>query len=108
MPIKLAHVNDIPEGKSIIVNGPNGLEIALFNVDGRIYALNNLCPHMGGPLGEGCLNHYMISCPWHGWEFDVRDGRCENMPSDNARSIPIYIENDYVYLSDRDIDIISS
>ncbi len=48
MQVKLANVQDIPEGKSIVVKSPNGQEIALFKWEGEVYALNNTCPHMGG------------------------------------------------------------
>ncbi|HEY2827829.1 MAG TPA: Rieske 2Fe-2S domain-containing protein [Pirellulales bacterium] len=49
--------------------------VALFNVDGQFFALDGVCPHQGGPLGEGELTGCIISCPWHGWQFDVRTGQ---------------------------------
>ena len=49
--------------------------LALFNVDGEIYALDNTCPHAGGPLGEGALEQDVVICPWHGWKFNVRTGQ---------------------------------
>jgi nitrite reductase (NADH) small subunit len=49
--------------------------IALFNVDGTLYALDGICPHQGGPLGKGCLEGTLVTCPWHGWQFDVRTGQ---------------------------------
>lgn len=48
--------------------------IALFNVDGSIYALDGICPHQGGPLGKGQLCGSIVTCPWHGWQFDVSTG----------------------------------
>ena len=49
--------------------------IALFNWDGTFYALDNTCPHQGGPLGEGYLEASgVVSCPWHGWTFDLKSG----------------------------------
>ena len=57
----------------------NGIWIALFNVDGTFYAMDNSCPHAGGPLGEGKVNGGIVECPWHGWRFDIRTGtRVEN------------------------------
>ena len=50
-------------------------EIALFHVDGNFYALENACPHQGGPLAEGFLEGAMVTCPWHAWCFDVRSGK---------------------------------
>jgi nitrite reductase/ring-hydroxylating ferredoxin subunit len=49
--------------------------VALFNVAGRLYALDGICPHQGGPLGKGSLQGGVVTCPWHGWQFDVRTGQ---------------------------------
>jgi nitrite reductase (NADH) small subunit len=49
--------------------------VALFNVDGTIHALDGICPHQGGPLGKGQLQGCIVTCPWHGWQFDVSTGR---------------------------------
>ena len=48
---------------------------ALFNVDGQFFALDGVCPHQGGPLGQGELCGSIVTCPWHGWQFDVEDGK---------------------------------
>ena len=63
--------------------------LALFNIDGTIYALDNTCPHAGGPLGEGTLEGNLISCPWHGWKFDVPTGTCMKNPTEAWR-VPCY------------------
>ena len=55
--------------------------LALFNVDGEIFALDNTCPHAGGPLGEGTLEQEIVTCPWHGWKFNVRNGQRLKNPS---------------------------
>lgn len=54
-----------------------GKSIALFNVDGTFHALDNECPHRGGPLGEGELIGCVVTCPWHAWDFDVRTGESQ-------------------------------
>ena len=54
--------------------------IALFNADGAFYALDGVCPHQGGPLGKGKLSGCVLTCPWHGWQFDVRDGQHQLNP----------------------------
>ncbi|MBS4168663.1 Rieske 2Fe-2S domain-containing protein [Parachlamydia sp. AcF125] len=96
--VKLALVSDIPEGKSIIVEGPEGLCIALFKLKGEIFALNNACPHMGGPLGEGCIEQETVTCPWHGWQFNIQSGYCDNMQGNTTRKISIRIEQNLIYL----------
>ena len=52
-------------------------EIAVYNVDGTFYATQNECVHIKGPLGAGRLDGCVITCPWHGWQYDVRTGENE-------------------------------
>src|SRR5262245_36185843 len=52
----------------------DGKDVAVFNVDGTFYALDNTCPHRGGPLGEGELEGCAVTCPWHAWTFDLKTG----------------------------------
>jgi len=66
-------VSDVAPGTGKLV-AVDGKEIALFNVDGTFYALDNECPHRGGPLGEGDLEGCIVTCPWHAWQYDVRTG----------------------------------
>lgn len=96
--MKLANIEDVPPGKSIVVLINDGREIALFNVDGNIYALDNACPHMGGPLGEGELENGCVTCPWHGWQFDVKTGACANMPGQDALPVAIEIKDTEIFL----------
>ncbi|MGB2953257.1 MAG: Rieske 2Fe-2S domain-containing protein [Gaiellaceae bacterium] len=49
--------------------------IALANVDGELYAVQGHCLHLHGPLGEGRLDGHVLTCPWHGWQYDVRTGK---------------------------------
>lgn len=55
-------------------------ELALVNVGGTFYAVDNACPHQHGPLGEGAVQDHSVICPWHQWEFDVRTGECFEDP----------------------------
>ena len=50
-------------------------DVAIFNVGGELFALENSCPHQGGPLADGWLENGLVTCPWHGWCFDVRTGK---------------------------------
>lgn len=52
-----------------------GRDLVVVCVDGRFYALDNRCPHLGGPLGRGRVEGRSIVCPWHGWKWDVKSGR---------------------------------
>jgi len=71
--VKVAQISDIPAGQGKCVE-VEGKRIALFNVEGSFYALDDVCPHQGGPLGEGELMGNVVTCPWHGWEYDVTTG----------------------------------
>jgi len=62
-------------------------DIAVFNVDGKFYALSNVCAHKGGPLNEGMFEKYLVTCPWHGWKYDVRTG---NPPHEGGDSVDCY------------------
>ena len=94
----IAKVSDIPADQGLVVRLSDGNEIALFHCDGRVYALNNSCPHMQGPLGEGEVTAGTVTCPWHGWQFDIKSGDCINMPGESATCVTVNVENGLVYL----------
>jgi len=70
--------------------------VALFNVDGEIFALDGVCPHQGGPLGQGQLSGCVVTCPWHGWQFDVRNGEHQINANLKHATFPVKIEEDDV------------
>ncbi len=71
---RVARLAECPPG-SAIERVAEGRVIALYNVEGTVYALDGVCPHQGGPLGDGALEACIVTCPWHGWQFDVRTGQ---------------------------------
>jgi nitrite reductase (NADH) small subunit len=71
---RIAEERECPPG-SCLERVVEGRIVALFNVDGEYYALDGVCPHQGGPLGKGRLTGVVVTCPWHGWQFDVRNGQ---------------------------------
>ncbi len=72
--IPVAAIDEIPEGTGIeVIIGDRVM--AVYHVDGRVYAQDGICPHAGGPLGAGSLTGCIVTCPWHGWQFDVTTGR---------------------------------
>ncbi len=87
----VAGVTDLVEGtgKTIEIGEK---EIALFNVGGVFHAIENTCCHRGGPVGDGDLDGHTVSCPWHGWRFDVASGECLNSPGDWLRTYEVVIE----------------
>lgn len=73
--VKLASLDELPPGSALEVEH-DGRIIALFHDDDGIHAIDGICPHQGGPLANGERKGSIVTCPWHGWQFDVRDGRC--------------------------------
>ena len=78
--VRVAGAGELEPGEGRVVE-VEGRSIALFNVDGRYYAIDNLCPHRGGPLGEGDLDGAVVACPWHAWRWDVTTGANTNNPA---------------------------
>jgi nitrite reductase/ring-hydroxylating ferredoxin subunit len=72
--------------------------IALFNVDGRFFALDGICPHQGGPLGKGSLAGCIVTCPWHGFQFDVTTGQHQTSRSLVQPTFPVKVENGEVWV----------
>ncbi len=70
-----------------------GTTIALFNVDGTVFALDNTCLHQGGPLGEGMLEGEVVTCPWHMWEYNVRTGENVGDASLKVKRYDVQVEN---------------
>lgn len=73
----------------------NGKAIAVFNVEGQFYAIDNDCPHRQGPLARGRLEGATIRCPMHGWLFDLRTGACLNQPQQAVCCHPIRLDGDH-------------
>jgi nitrite reductase (NADH) small subunit len=71
-----------------------GVAVCLANVDGRLAAMSNLCPHRGGPLGQGWIEGEAVVCPWHSWSFSTRTG--EALPPDCGKVdvFPVRIEGE--------------
>jgi nitrite reductase (NADH) small subunit len=71
--VRVAELAATPPGSALVVRAGR-YDIALFNVDGAFYALENACPHQGGPIAEGWVEGLTVTCPWHAWCFDLRSG----------------------------------
>ena len=75
-----------------------GRTLAVFNVGGTYYAMDNSCVHRGGPLGEGDLDGTVVSCPWHGWRWDVTTGANANNPAIRVPCFPVTVEHDEIFV----------
>jgi len=95
--VRIAEVNDCPSGSARELVAEDRL-VALYNVDGEFFALDGVCPHQGGPLGKGTLCGAVVTCPWHGWQFDVTTGQHQLSPSVRQPTFPVKVEEGGVYV----------
>lgn len=96
--VKVASVAEIPpgQGKTVEVAGE---KVALFNVGGTFFAIDDICSHMGANLADGSLEDKVITCPWHGWKYDVTSGICSDDPSVKQRCFQVKVEGADVLVS---------
>jgi thiamine pyrophosphate-dependent acetolactate synthase large subunit-like protein/nitrite reductase/ring-hydroxylating ferredoxin subunit len=88
--------NELPNGRVMTVTaGHKG--ICLTHFEGKYYALENKCPHQGGPLGEGSIENGMLRCPWHGWDFEPCGGSAEGF-DDGLPAFDLKIEGDTIFV----------
>lgn len=95
--VKAAKISEIPQGTGKTVK-LEGQAVALFNVAGNFYATSNTCAHRGGPLGEGSLEGQIVTCPWHGWSFDVATGAATHQAA-SVKTYPVKTEGEDVLVS---------
>lgn len=96
--IKVAQTDQLAPGRSKLIKA-KGREIALFNVAGSFYAIGNSCSHSSGPLVEGRLYGNIVTCPWHGAQFDVTTGQVCGGPATKPVNIyPVYIEGNSIFI----------
>jgi len=88
---KVMSADALEPGASVSVE-IEGQRIALFNVDGNVYAIDDVCPHQGGPLGEGALSGCYVTCPWHAWDFDVTTGELDGDPETQVETFDVRVE----------------
>lgn len=98
--IKIANATDLPAGSSAIVE-IEGRTIAVFNVNGRYFALDNICAHRGGPLGEGFVDprNLTVQCPWHGWVYSLASGVSLIDSMAKVETFEVFVEGEDVKIS---------
>ncbi len=81
--VRLCSIAEAPKPGEVTEGEAQGVPVCLANVEGRLCALNNICPHRGGPLGQGWLEDEAVVCPWHSWAFDTHTG--EALPPEKGK-----------------------
>ena len=96
--IRVAALNDVPRGEAKAFRLGEGRSVALFNVEGRIYATDNQCPHMGYPLTRGAVRHGILTCDWHGRSFDLEGGGCFNSECADLETFRVEVRQDEIWI----------
>jgi len=94
---KVLDLAALPPGgsKYVTVNGEN---VALFRKGDEVFAIGDTCPHQGGSLSEGWVEGDIVTCPLHGWEFDLRTGACMTVPGENVGAYRVSVENGAIFV----------
>ena len=96
--VRVASTNEIPSGQGRMFE-VGGRQVAVFNVDGQFHAIDNVCEHQGGPLAEGELDGCIVTCPWHGWTYDVSTGTSPDDPDTRVRSFQLRIDGNDILVA---------
>jgi nitrite reductase/ring-hydroxylating ferredoxin subunit len=95
--IKVSALSELPPGAMKLL-ALAGIGLAVFNIDGRFYAIRNRCPHEGGPVATGPLKGTLITCPRHGWRFDLTTGQSTNRGAFSVKTYPVVVKEGAVYV----------
>lgn len=90
--VRLCSLAEAPADGEVAEKDARGGMVCLANIEGKLWALDNTCPHRGGPLGQGWVEGHAVVCPWHSWAFDVATG--EALPPDRGHVavLPVRVE----------------
>lgn len=96
--VKLCTVGEVPQPGNVVELETDGVAICLANANGELSALDNVCPHRGGPLGQGWMEGEMVVCPWHSWTFHAKTGAADYPPNEWVRVFPVRVEDGEVLI----------
>jgi len=96
--VRLCSKADLPEDGEAKEIPLGDKVICVANVSGTISAMDNVCLHRGGPIGQGVIADNKVVCPWHGWMWDPKTGQAEHNPEARVAVYPIKLEGDEVYV----------
>jgi len=95
--VRAAKATEIPPGQIREIQ-LQGTAIAVANVGGQFRAINNTCLHRGGPLGQGSLQGNVVTCPWHGWTYDVTSGKVTTNQTAGVACYPVELRGEDLYV----------
>jgi len=91
-------LDDLAVGQSRCVQ-LGDLQVGLFRNGEGLFALDNLCPHRGAPLHDGFVTDGQVTCPWHQWQFDLKDGHCRNIPGARVPAYAVEIRDGTIWIN---------
>src|SRR5271165_6577553 len=94
--VRICSVRELPAEGHVGEYSAGKLTFCLAKLNGKLCALDNECPHHGGPLGEGEIEDGKVVCPWHAYAFDLATGRCKEFPSGQVRVYEVTVAGDDV------------
>jgi len=94
--VKIAAKSELPSSGEAREFACGDKMICVANIDGTLMAMDNVCLHRGGPLGQGVVDGGKVICPWHGWEYDAKTGEASHNPAAKVAVYPIKVEDDNV------------
>ena len=94
--VKIASQLELPSNNEAREFSCGDKTICVANVNGTVTAMDNVCLHRGGPLGEGVVEDGKVICPWHGWQYDAKTGAAAHNPAAKVAVYPIKLEGDDV------------
>ncbi len=89
--------SELPEGESTIIT-VNHQDVAIFHVGGEYFAINDRCPHAGASLSSGYVEDGIVTCPWHGWRFRLKDGEWADNPRVKTECYRLQITDDLIQI----------
>lgn len=99
--IDIAALDDIPPQGARVVRTPHGCVAVFRTADDRVFALDDRCPHKGGPLSEGIVHGTQVTCPLHNWVFDMATGRAQGADRGQVATYPVRVEGGRIWLDAR-------
>ena len=99
-PVRIAHVDELPPEGEVKEFACRNRMVCIARINGELSALDNVCIHQGGPLGQGYVWEGRVTCPWHGWEFDPKTGKSKQHPEMGVAVYKVRVEGDDVFVED--------
>ncbi len=91
-------LDQMPVGKSLCLMLGEA-QVGLFHTNDGLYAIDNVCPHRGAPLHDGMVSDGQVTCPWHQWQFQLKDGVCRNIPGPRVASYAVEVRDGAIWIN---------